>query len=1027
MQRLRSTYDVVVVGAGPAGVAAAAGYGRGGHSVLLLEANPKASWRFAGEWVHPAGAAVLEELGLYPGGPTASHSPCRGFAVFPDDTSEPVKLDYVNASLGFSCEHGQMVQALRDGVRDISCVDYVPNARVTGVTGHRVTFRDARGDVDIRAERVVGADGRSSTVRKSIGGPSDADLVSHMAGVEIYDADLPFEGYGHVLLGGPGPILLYRIAPDRLRACLDLPADLPTVRRDARYLWDAFGPRFPAPLRPAFKRALENERVAWACNRFLPRQFYGRDHVALVGDAVGFYHPLTASGITIGLKDTQALLATDTVADYRAHREPKSYVPELLANALYQVFTRTDASAASIRRAVFDTWRDNPVERERTMNILEGDAVNMAEFGGAFVRVAMRAVKDRVRAGGVGDLAGFMEWSQWPAATVVPSFVRQRIREKSTNTHPMRGLNIAPPHPTHPAVCEQRSTIEVDVDELLARVVESSESSGARGRARALRQAASSLVDSSADEAKEATELAQRVRASLGDLASAADRATQRDIAMALAQVRQHHPGLVARSMNDALTRLAAELRQAQSDAGRFGSVRETALSMEALVACGAATFDPALRRAIQFFAATEAPDGGWGKDTAVVLRALLECHAPIWESIERGFRSLEAAPALDEVAGEALHLFRDRRMQRVTPPKARRGGAPTEEDWRFCEKALLAVSRTFARPIQMLPGDLHRAVTCGYLLCRIADTIEDNAHLSTADRDARYTSFLAAIEEPADGPNVQLFERQWSNVPGRASELELAQHLSAVMRVFRALPSGMQQKTIRWVAEMTRGMQLYSHRLPGPDGIMALYTVEDLERYCYFVAGTVGHMLTDLFVEELGHVGSDVEYALRKDAECFGIGLQLVNILKDVTDDRERDVSFIPRTSCHEQGLEVRELTEPSHRAAAHAAVASLFDRAQSNLDRALEYTLAIPKEAGAVRLFCLLPLWMAVRTLVHARGHDAMFVAGAPVKITRDEVESLIAQCVANAANDEALRLGYDALWRTPRASPESRASVN
>src|SRR5690606_588382 len=118
-------------------------------------------------------------------------------------------------------------------------------------------------------------------------------------GLELRDVELPFESYGHVLLGGPGPVLLYRIAHDRIRACIDIPAGAPGSRRDARYIWDAFGPRFPEALRPALKRALEQDKLLWACNRFLPRTFYGSGNVALVGDAVGFYHPLTASGITV--------------------------------------------------------------------------------------------------------------------------------------------------------------------------------------------------------------------------------------------------------------------------------------------------------------------------------------------------------------------------------------------------------------------------------------------------------------------------------------------------------------------------------------------------------------------------------------------------------------------------------------------------------------------------------------------------------------------------------------------------------
>jgi farnesyl-diphosphate farnesyltransferase len=43
-------------------------------------------------------------------------------------------------------------------------------------------------------------------------------------------------------------------------------------------------------------------------------------------------------------------------------------------------------------------------------------------------------------------------------------------------------------------------------------------------------------------------------------------------------------------------------------------------------------------------------------------------------------------------------------------------------------------VSRTFALTIPQLPLGLRTAVTCAYLLCRIADTIEDEPALSASE-----------------------------------------------------------------------------------------------------------------------------------------------------------------------------------------------------------------------------------------------------------------------------------------------------
>jgi farnesyl-diphosphate farnesyltransferase len=213
----------------------------------------------------------------------------------------------------------------------------------------------------------------------------------------------------------------------------------------------------------------------------------------------------------------------------------------------------------------------------------------------------------------------------------------------------------------------------------------------------------------------------------------------------------------------------------------------------------------------------------------------------------------------------------------------------------------------------------------------------------------------------------------------------------------------------------MSRGMSLYSHRRRGSGSLTVLHTIGDLERYCYFVAGTVGHLLTDLFVEEMGEAATrELELTLRARAESFGIGLQLVNVLKDITDDQARGWSYLPDTLWAAQHLAANDITDPALRARAHRAVAPVFALARRHLDQGLEYTLAIPLRFSGIRLFCLLPLWMAASTLRLAAGNDAMFVPDKPVKISRDQVRALIEECLACQGDNEKLGERYAALWR-------------
>ncbi len=345
-----------------------------------------------------------------------------------------------------------------------------------------------------------------------------------------------------------------------------------------------------------------------------------------------------------------------------------------------------------------------------------------------------------------------------------------------------------------------------------------------------------------------------------------------------------------------------------------------------------------------------------------------------------------------------------------------------SREQWRECRGHLEEVSRTFSKPIGMLPGELSIAATCGYLLCRITDTIEDHPDLTYDERADLFERFLEVLEE--DAP-AERFTEPMAQLSGEGAYLRLASRMDRVMEVFTKLPSRVVETTVRWTGEMTRGMRIYVRRATGSDGPTTLETTADLERYCYFVAGTVGHMLTGLFVHHLETTDAETpadEQVLRANAERFGLGLQLVNILKDQTDDLERGWCYIPRTAAARVDLTPPELYDESNREAAHRAVDPLFDRASQHLDAALDYTLALPDDQPELRLACLLPLWMAVRTLVHARGNDAMFRRGAPVKISRDEVAAIVAECTEHACDDEVLRQRYRTLWEQSPAEAGS-----
>lgn len=323
---------------------------------------------------------------------------------------------------------------------------------------------------------------------------------------------------------------------------------------------------------------------------------------------------------------------------------------------------------------------------------------------------------------------------------------------------------------------------------------------------------------------------------------------------------------------------------------------------------------------------------------------------------------------------------------------------APRDAE-RFCRAILPGVSRTFAISIKLLPGQLGRSVLCAYLLCRVADTIED-APIPAGEKARMFDDMLQAFD---DDDAATALPATTASVTGDAAHIELIRHANLVFVLYRDLPERSRAHVRRWVEEMIRGMKgvVIAH----PDGIR-LATLDEYRQYCYYVAGTVGYMLTDLWREHSRAINDRTHAALVKDARAFGEALQTVNILKDVAIDAERENAiYIPADMLRAHGSGHETILSPAHETANHAALATLIELAWADLDRARDYLLRVPRRAIAVRLFCVLPLLYAYATLRDLTRSRAMLRPGGNVKISRAEVRALLVAGLLLAVSNAAI----------------------
>jgi 4,4'-diapophytoene synthase len=337
--------------------------------------------------------------------------------------------------------------------------------------------------------------------------------------------------------------------------------------------------------------------------------------------------------------------------------------------------------------------------------------------------------------------------------------------------------------------------------------------------------------------------------------------------------------------------------------------------------------------------------------------------------------------------------------------------------DEAYQDEILPHVSRTFALTIPQLPAALRTAVTSAYLLCRIADTIEDEPAIAAQETHVLLERFTAVVKGAEDAARLardvvpRLSER---TLP---AERDLVANMDRVVRVVSRFDERQRAAIRRCIEVMSRGM----HQFQRTASLRGLARSSDMDAYCYYVAGIVGETLTDLFCAYSPAIMRRYE-ALYELAPSFGQGLQMTNILKDVWEDRSRGACWLPQEVFSRYGVDLGQLSPERSDARFHAGMLELIGVAHRHLRNALAFTLLIPGEEAGIRLFCLWALGLAALTLRKIQTTPG-FTAGEQVKVSRSAVMMTRTLTTVSVRNDRLLQQLFE---RAARGLPLAAAPV-
>jgi len=335
------SYEAIVVGAGPGGSATAALLAEAGHRVVLLDKARFPRHKACSEYVNPAGARLLERLGVAAGAWDLGAHRLDGMLIHAPNGGRFL-ADFAGAEAGraalglsrYRLDHLLVQRAVAAGATLVEGAHVrgvlVEEGRVVGVEATIGSGRRER----LRAPLVVGADGRHSVVARQLGlasplrWPRRTGLVAHYRGV----SGLAGQPWGEMHVAHHGYAGLAPLEDGVTNVAFV--ADAAAVAGREGNLVDFFEAGLAAM--PGVARRLAGADRVGGIRGVGPMAQRSRraagDGFLLVGDAASFLDPFTGEGIYEALRAaflaapvaSAALRAGDTsapaLAPYRAAR-----------------------------------------------------------------------------------------------------------------------------------------------------------------------------------------------------------------------------------------------------------------------------------------------------------------------------------------------------------------------------------------------------------------------------------------------------------------------------------------------------------------------------------------------------------------------------------------------------------------------------------------------------------------------------------------------------------------------------------
>jgi farnesyl-diphosphate farnesyltransferase len=312
----------------------------------------------------------------------------------------------------------------------------------------------------------------------------------------------------------------------------------------------------------------------------------------------------------------------------------------------------------------------------------------------------------------------------------------------------------------------------------------------------------------------------------------------------------------------------------------------------------------------------------------------------------------------------------------------------------------LRSVSRSFYLSIRLLPRRLREPVGLAYLLARATDTLADSSSVPVPIRKENLRILSSAIQNGSSDDSIAEVQRSFAPLQNNESERSLILLLRQCLDRLAQVDQSDRAQIRIVLAKITTAQMLDLERFTDPSKIHALGSAAELQEYTYLIAGCVGEFWTELCTRHVRSFSERSTADMRELGKSYGMGLQLINILRDAQSDLRVGRCYFPADELAGAGLLPTDLV--GHPIAVKPIFEKWLSQAENGLKAGMEYVAAIGERR--VRTATALPALIGARTIALLRSAGPVALQQ-KIKVPRQEVRAMLGGVVITLGSRRAL----------------------